>query len=72
MTVTHAPLEGSKMPFSTLKRKQIKDSKRFTNVLKRYRVDIWLSAHIHIPQWFPDDINGIEKYNGTALLQRYV
>jgi hypothetical protein len=68
ITVTHAPLEGSGIPFSTFSRRQIKDSKRFTDVLKKYRVDIWLSAHIHIPQWFPNDINRIEKYNGIIFI----
>src|SRR3972149_4581018 len=29
VTVTHAPLEGSEIPFSSFRRRQIKDSKRF-------------------------------------------
>jgi len=68
VTVTHAPLEGSRIPFSTLKRKQITNSKRFTEVLKKYRVDIWLSAHLHLPEWFPNDINRVDKYNGTVFI----
>ncbi len=68
VTVTHAPLEGSKIPFSTLSRRQITDSKRFTDVLKNYRVDIWLSAHLHVPEWFPDNINRVKKYNGTVFI----
>jgi calcineurin-like phosphoesterase family protein len=68
VTVTHAPLEGSKIPFSTLSRRQITDSKRFTDVLKKYRVDIWLSAHLHVPEWFPNDINRVKKYNGTVFI----
>lgn len=68
VTVTHAPLEASKIPFSTLSRRQITDSKRFTDVLKNYRVDIWLSAHLHVPEWFPNDINRVKKYNGTIFI----
>lgn len=68
VTVTHAPLKGSRIPFSTLSRRQITDSKRFTEVLKKYRVDIWLSAHLHVPEWFPNNINRVEKYNGTIFI----
>jgi predicted MPP superfamily phosphohydrolase len=68
VTVTHAPLEGSRIPFSTLSRRQITDSKRFTDVLKKYRVDIWLSAHLHVPEWFPNDINRVNKYNETLFI----
>lgn len=68
VTVTHAPLKGSRIPFSTFNRRQITDSKRFTDVLKKYRVDIWLSAHLHVPEWFPNDINRVKKYNGTIFI----
>jgi predicted MPP superfamily phosphohydrolase len=68
VTVTHAPLEGSPILFSSFRRRQIKDSKRFTDVLKKYKVDIWLSGHVHVPQWFPNDIGRIEKYNETMFI----
>ena len=68
VTVTHAPLEGSRIPFSTLSRRQITDSKRFTEVLRKYKVDIWLSAHLHVPEWFPNNINRVKKYNGTIFI----
>ncbi len=68
VTITHAPLEGSGIPFSSFRRRQIKDSKRFTDVLEKYRVDIWLSGHVHIPQWFPNDVGKSEKYNGTMFI----
>ena len=68
VTITHAPLEGSGIPFSSFRRRQIKDSKRFTDVLEKYRVDIWLSGHVHIPQWFPNDVGKSKKYNGTMFI----
>lgn len=68
VTVTHAPLEGSGILFSSFKRRQIKDSKRFTDVLKKYKVDIWLSGHVHVPQWFPNVVGKSEKYNGTMFI----
>jgi Icc-related predicted phosphoesterase len=68
VTVTHAPLEGSEIPFSSFSRRQIKGSKRFTDILKKYKVDIWLSGHVHLPQWFPNDIVEKNKYNGTMFI----
>ena len=68
VTVTHAPLEGSRILFSSFRRRQIKDSKRFTEVLEKYRVDIWLSGHVHVPQWFPNVVGKSEKYNGTMFI----
>ena len=68
VTITHAPLEGSGIPFSSFRRRQIKDSKRFADVLAKYRVDIWLSGHVHIPQWFPNVVGKSEKYNGTLFI----
>ncbi len=67
-TVTHAPLKGSVILFSSFRRRQIKDSKRFTDVLEKYKVDIWISGHVHIPQWFPNDVGNVEKYNGTMFI----
>src|SRR3990172_1682504 len=68
VTITHAPLEGSGILFSSFKRRQIKDSKRFTDVLKKYKVDIWLSGHVHVPQWFPYVVGRGERYNGTMFI----
>jgi predicted phosphodiesterase len=68
VTVTHAPLKGSAIPFSSFRRRQIKDSKRFTDVLEKYKMDIWISGHVHIPQWFPKDVGNVEKYNGTMFI----
>ena len=68
VTITHAPLEGSGIPFSSFRRRQIKDSKRFADVLAKYRVDIWLSGHVHIPHWFPNVVGKSEKYNGTMFI----
>jgi hypothetical protein len=68
VTVTHAPLEGSGIPFSTFERRRITNSERFTEVLKKYRVDLWLSAHIHLPQSFTNEINRLEEYNGAIFI----
>lgn len=49
VVTTHAPLEGSGIPFSGIRERQIIDSERFTEVLRDYRVDLWLSGHLHLP-----------------------
>ena len=49
VVTTHAPLEGSGIPFSGLTDRQVLDSERFTDVLRYYKVDLWLSGHLHLP-----------------------
>lgn len=53
ITVTHATLEGNGLSASKLDRLKIADSGRFREVLKKHRVDIWISGHSHIPGWMP-------------------
>ncbi|MCX7677858.1 MAG: metallophosphoesterase [Spirochaetes bacterium] len=54
VTVTHGALQGSGLPASLFERLTIERSERFAQVLKNYRVDIWISAHSHFPGWLPD------------------
>jgi predicted phosphodiesterase len=68
VVVTHAPLEGSGIPFSSLHDKQVLDSERFTDVLKNYRVDMWISGHLHLPHSFTNNIVVKKKYNGTIFM----
>ncbi|MCX8122804.1 MAG: metallophosphoesterase [Spirochaetes bacterium] len=51
ITITHAPLQNSKLLGSFSKKHMILDSWRFEKVLKKYHVDIWVSGHIHMPAW---------------------
>ncbi len=69
VVTTHAPLDGSGIMFSGLKARQIVDSKRFREVLRDYKVDIWLSGHLHIPQSLPDTIVTQEKLGGTTFIE---
>lgn len=68
VVVTHAPLEGSGIPFSSLRDRQILDSDRFTEVLKDYKVDMWISGHLHLPHAFTNSVVKKDKYNGTIFL----
>lgn len=67
VVVTHAPLDGSGIPFSRLKDRQIIDSGRFTEVLNKYKVDLWLSGHLHLPHYLANVMRK-EEYNGTIFV----
>lgn len=69
VVTTHAPLQGSGIPFSAIKERQITDSKRFREVLKKYKVDLWLSGHLHIPQEMIGMIVRQDKLNGTVFIE---
>jgi len=66
--VTHAPLEGSKIPFSQHEDRQVVDSERFQGVLKEYTVDLWLSGHLHLPNEFTNTINRNNKFDNTLFV----
>ncbi len=68
ITVTHGALEGSGIAESHLERLVIKDSERFSNVLKKYKVDIWISGHSHFPGWFPKMCLTNKNFGGTTFV----
>jgi len=68
VVTTHAPLEDSGIPFSSLRDRQVTDSARFTQVLKKYRVDLWLSGHLHLPHGIMNNIVEKDKYEGTIFV----
>lgn len=68
VVTTHAPLEDSGIPFSSFTDRQVINSERFTDVLKNYEVDIWLSGHLHIPHAVMNNIVEKEKYEGTIFI----
>ena len=68
VVTTHAPLEDSGIPFSSFRDRQIINSERFTQVLKKYNVDLWLSGHLHLPHGIMNNIVEKDKYNGTIFV----
>jgi len=66
--ITHAPLKGSGIPFSSLKGRNIVDSWRFVDVLKKDFVAVWLSGHLHIPHSIRNNIYKNSELNGTIFL----
>jgi predicted phosphodiesterase len=70
ITVTHASLKNSGLLQSKigLKRQFIKDSKRFEKVLKKYKVDLWISGHSHLPGYLPYTDYKNETLGGTVFI----
>jgi len=68
ITVTHATLKGNGLSSSKLDRLIIADSGRFREVLKKYRVDIWISGHSHIPGWMPGTEVTNSRLGGTTFI----
>ncbi|WP_462136916.1 metallophosphoesterase family protein [Candidatus Mycalebacterium sp.] len=68
VVMTHAPLEGSSIVFSGLRDRQIAGSERFTEVLKKEKVDLWLSGHLHVPHFFPRTVKKKENLNGVVFV----
>lgn len=68
VVTTHAPLEDSGIPFSSFTDRQVINSERFTDVLKEYQVDLWLSGHLHIPHGVMNNIVEKDKFDGTIFV----
>jgi len=68
VVTTHAPLEDSGIPFSSFRDRQVINSERFTNVLKEYQVDLWLSGHLHLPHAIMNNIVEKDKFEGTIFV----
>ncbi len=68
ITVTHGNLDGSGLISSNLDRLNIINSSRFIEVLKTYRVDIWISGHSHFPGWMPDMHNINSELRGICFI----
>lgn len=70
ITVSHATLKHSGLIQSRLKIKRlyIRDSGRFEKVMKKYRVDIWISGHSHLPGYLPYTDNKCDELNGTVFM----
>lgn len=66
--ITHAPLNGSGIPFSSFKDRNIIDSDRFINILKNNIVDVWLSGHLHLPHSIKNNLYKNKELNNTVFL----
>lgn len=69
ITVTHGYLENSDLFMAKyIESRTILNSKRFEDVLRKYRVDLWLSGHTHIPSAFGFNESKIKEFNNTTFL----
>lgn len=68
ITVTHAYLAQSGLFGAIVPSRNIRDSKRFADVLKKYRVDIWLCGHAHVPHWIHTRIKIKKSLGGTIFI----
>jgi predicted phosphodiesterase len=68
ITVTHGLLQQSNLLGTTLSKMIIKDSERFAEILKKYRVDIWISGHTHLPHYLPGKSRVANELNGTLFI----
>lgn len=68
ITVTHARLKESGLFATSSERTLIVDSERFADVLREYRVDMWISGHTHIPGWLPRTHRTRESMNGILFI----
>ena len=68
VVTTHAPLEGSGIPFSSFTDRQVIGSERFTDVMRDYTVDLWLSGHLHLPHSMWNATVEKEEFGGTEFI----
>ena len=68
VVTSHAPLEGSGILFSSFEDRQIIDSERFTEVMRQYNVDLWLSGHLHLPHSMWNATVEKDEFGGTEFI----
>ncbi|HEY1405654.1 MAG TPA: metallophosphoesterase, partial [Spirochaetota bacterium] len=49
VTVTHSHLADVGFPYAVVKYRNVVHSERYEDVLRKYRVDLWLCGHTHAP-----------------------
>jgi predicted MPP superfamily phosphohydrolase len=69
ITVTHAYLKHSGLFLADkVESRTILNSGRFEEVLRKYRVDLWIGAHTHIPSFFGFNESRVKEFNNTTFL----
>lgn len=68
VTVTHAQLTNSGLLGSFFASRRINDSTRFEEVLKRYKVALWLSGHTHLPQGISGTVSIKKELGNTCFV----
>ncbi len=68
ITMTHSHLGGSGFIYNIISYRNVQGSERFTEVLKRERVELWLCGHTHIPSFFGLSKRQISSLNDTVFM----
>ncbi len=68
ITMTHGYLKQSRMLWTIIQNRNIGKSERFADVLKKYRIDLWLCGHTHLSHSFNKSIRTADDLNGTLFL----
>ena len=68
ITVTHSHVEMTGFCYNIPPYRNVQGSERFTEVLKRERVELWLFGHTHIPSCMLQSKRQIYSLNGTVFI----
>jgi hypothetical protein len=68
ITMTHAYLKESRMFMTSFPSRNIKDSWRFAEVMKHYRVDVWICGHAHLSHGLGLSLSASDNLNGTLFI----
>ena len=68
ITVTHSHLGGSGFVYNIISYRNVRDSERFTGVLKNEKVELWLCGHTHIPSFFGLSKRQISSLDDTVFM----
>lgn len=68
VTVTHAYLRESRLIGSFIESRNIAGSERFAEVLRKYRVDLWICGHTHIPSVIKGKWNIPAEFKNTLFM----
>lgn len=68
ITVTHSHLGGTGFAYNYPSYRNVVDSERFTEVLKKQRVDYWLFGHTHVPSTLKGKTRKIISLGGTRFI----
>jgi len=68
ITVTHSHLGGSGFLYNIVSYRNVRGSERFTDVLAKEKVELWLFGHTHMPSSFGLSKRQIGSLNDTVFM----
>ena len=68
ITVTHSHVQNTGFCYNYPAYRNLQGSERFTDVLKRERVELWLFGHTHIPSCLGQSKRTLYTLNGTVFM----